>query len=106
MSNERSPRPSCSTTMGTRGMSGTPQPIEDGLPGEAPLPADLAARELARVGQLLHRVLVDPEEHRDLRQGEDVARRGVGGGDEADTADGHVVGLVLDGDPPRAEAEA
>src|SRR4051794_40043341 len=67
MSKERSPRESCSTTMGTRGTGlllslATGEPVENGAPGEAPLVPDPTPRELSLVREGLDGGLVGLEE--------------------------------------------
>src|SRR3954451_10051614 len=101
MANERSPRPSCSTTTGTSGMSVPAEPSEHGLAREAPLPGDAPAGQLAGLGELPHVLLVDLEQRRDLIEREHVGR---GGRLEGMAAHRHLVGRVLDRHAPRAEA--
>src|ERR1044072_36053 len=62
MSNERSPRASCSTTIGTIGIAlllvfvVAGQPAQDAIPREPPLVAELAARQLAGFGHRSDRI--------------------------------------------------
>src|SRR5437763_16120970 len=74
MSKARSPRESCSTTIGTRGISSALQPAQDGVAGEAPLAAELAPGQLAAVGHLPDGLLVDAQQLGDLGDGQDLAR--------------------------------
>jgi len=49
------------------------EPVEHGLPREAPMPADLAARKLTRLRRRLHIFVADLEEVCELIDGQDVS---------------------------------
>src|SRR4051812_20707917 len=109
MSNERSPRASCSMTIGTSDTSASlllrrlgrvgrfaagpaGQPVEDRAAREAPLLAEPPSRQLARRGERRELLLVKLEQLGQLRERQHLARLGR---QERRAADGErgVVGL-------------